>query len=184
MLRGMFSKSEHSIDQPVTMRSAFVVLGALAGTIFAHLPSEDDLQDLLKSELGKGKDTDDDDEVYPEDMVEEVDPEEDKLMGSSKIVWHQRFCDIACERTKDCRKSKYGSYCKKGQTRHDPDVCFGLYRKKGSKGEKHRRFCFEPTDKRCNDHKLTPVKCHIKPRFTKFGGIIAFEKFLLHQDRA
>jgi hypothetical protein len=117
-------------------------------------------------------------DYYPEDEGEEDD--DDKR---STHEWKRDFCEVACLRTKECRESKFGSYCKPGNTKHDPDVCFGLYRRKHHTGERHRRYCFQPTDRRCNDHKLAPVKCHIKPRFTKFGGIIAFEKFLLHQDR-
>jgi hypothetical protein len=123
---------------------------------------------------------DDDEDYYPED-----DGEEDKERNEhDSDEWKQDFCEIACERTKECRMSKFGSYCKPGNTEHDPDVCFGLYRTKYRTGSKHRRYCFQPTDRRCNDRKLVPLKCHIKPRFTKFGGIIAFEKFLLNQDRS
>ena len=63
-------------------------------------------------------------------------------------------CPAICAITSDCRRSKYGSYCKRTST---PNVCFGLYHLPDGT----LRYCFQPEDPYCNDARLSPVRCDL-----------------------
>ncbi len=64
-------------------------------------------------------------------------------------------CPAICAITSDCRRSKYGSYCKR---EGNPDVCFGLYHLPDGT----LRYCFQPEDPYCNDGLLRPVRCDVR----------------------
>ena len=68
------------------------------------------------------------------------------------------YCEHLCRENRECREGKHGSYCKLD---HHPRTCFGFYHKKHYEHgeEKHPRYCFQPNDKNCDDHKLAPVLC-------------------------
>ncbi len=78
------------------------------------------------------------------------------IVGASTTTAYVDPCPAICAITSDCRKSKYGSYCKQAKL-PDPSVCFGLYHLPDGT----IRYCFQPEDKGCNDSQLSPVRCDV-----------------------